>query len=76
MRRPSFLAGPHDAGLPLRYENGVGHRQIRGRVTAEDVLALDRPVAHLRGGSLRPRDKNSVSARVTTAEIVVSRSRA
>jgi hypothetical protein len=68
MRRPTFLAGP-DAGLPLRYENRVCHRQIRGRVTAEDELRLDRPVVHLRGWFLPPRDKNSASAWATTAEI-------
>ena len=45
-------------------------------MTAEDELRLDRPVAHLRGWFLRPRAKNSVSARVTTAEIVVPLSRA
>ena len=45
-------------------------------MTAEDELRLDRPVVHLRGLFLRPRAKNSVSARVTTAEIVVPLSRA
>ena len=45
-------------------------------MTAEDELRLDRPVAHLRGLFLRPRAKNSVKARVTTAEIVVPLSRA
>ena len=40
----SFLAGPN-AGPPLRYENGVGHRQVRGRMTTEDVFRLDRPIA-------------------------------
>jgi hypothetical protein len=39
-------------------------------MTAEDVLTLDRPVAHLRECSLRPRAKNSSSACATTAEIV------
>src|SRR6266699_705269 len=55
MLRPSFLAGPHDAGPPLWHENGVGHRQIRGRMTVKDELRPDHPVVHLRGGSLRPR---------------------
>ena len=45
-------------------------------MTAEDELRLDRPVVHLRGLFLRPRAKNSVKARVTTAEIVVPLSRA
>src|SRR6266567_964706 len=69
MRRPSLLADP-DTGLPLRHENCVGHRQIRGRVTAEDELRLDCPVVHLRGSFLPPPGKNSSSAWATTAEIV------
>src|SRR5260370_25295799 len=73
---PPFLAGPTDAGLPLRPQYGVGHRQFRGRVTAEDGLRLDRPVAHLRGWFLRPLARNSSSAWATTAEIVRPDSRA
>src|SRR5260370_16725031 len=76
MLRPSFLAGPHDAGPPLRHQYGVGHRQFRGRVTAEDRLRLDRPAAHLRGLFLRPLARNSSSACATTAEIVRPDSRA
>src|SRR4029077_9659125 len=76
MLRPSFLARPRDAGPPLRHQYGVGHRQFGGRVTAEDELRLDRPVAHLRGLFLRPRARNSSSACATTAEIVRPDSRA
>jgi hypothetical protein len=71
----SFLTDP-DPGLALRHEDGVGHRQIRRGVAVEDVLALDRTHAHLRGRSLRPLDKNSVNACATTAEIVDPLSRA
>jgi hypothetical protein len=49
MLRSSFLAGPSDAGPPLWHENGVGHRQIRGRVAVEHELRLDHPVVHRRG---------------------------
>ena len=70
MGRPSLLARPHHAGLPLRYQYGVGHRQIGGGVAAEDKLRPDHPVVHLRGWFLRPRAKNSASACATTAEIV------
>src|SRR6266699_3400951 len=69
MGRPSFLAGP-GPGLPLRYENGVGHRQFRGPMAAKDEFRLHRPFAHLRGWFLRPRSRNSSSACATTAEIV------
>ncbi|WP_245206814.1 hypothetical protein, partial [Rhodococcus erythropolis] len=55
----------------LWYQNGVGHRHIRGRVAVEDELCLDHPVVHLRRGFLRPRAKNSVNACATRAEIVL-----
>src|SRR4030095_5000867 len=71
----SFLTGP-DAGLALRPEDGVGHRQVRRGVAVEDVLTLDRPLAPLPGRSLRPLGKNSINAWATTAEIVDPRSRA
>src|SRR5258708_21802968 len=75
MRRPSFLAGPH-AGPPPWHQNAVGHRQVGGRVAAEDELRLDRAAAHLRGWFLRPRARNSSSAWATTAEMVIPASRA
>jgi hypothetical protein len=49
MLRSSFLAGPIDAGPPLWHKDGVGHRQIRGRVAVEHELRLDHPVVHRRG---------------------------
>src|SRR3954453_11268593 len=70
MLRSSFLAGPSDSGPPLWHENGVGHRQIRGRVAVEHRLRLDHPVAHRRPGPRGPRAKNPASAGATRAEIV------
>jgi hypothetical protein len=49
MRGSSFLAGPIDSDPTLWHENGVGHRQIRGRVAVEHELRLDHPVVHRRG---------------------------
>ncbi|HEX9517443.1 MAG TPA: hypothetical protein VF940_14860, partial [Streptosporangiaceae bacterium] len=37
---------------------------------AEDGFRLHRPVAHLRGWFLRPRARNSATARAATPEIV------
>src|SRR5438270_13131778 len=71
MPRSSFLTGRLDAGSPLRHENGVGHRQIRGRVAVEDELGLDHQLVHLPGRSLFPRAKNSLSACATRAETVL-----
>src|SRR5258707_5757790 len=65
-----FLAGPPDTGPPLGNQDGVGRRQIRGRVTAEDELAPDRPRAHRRGGSLRPPAQESSPPRATIAQNV------
>src|SRR6059058_1527708 len=79
MLRSSFLAGPGSPGPPLWHENGVGHRQIRGRVAVEHRLRLDHPVVHRRPGPRSPRwprAKNSVSACATRAEIVLPDSRA
>src|SRR3954451_14387427 len=76
MLRSSFLADPQNAGPPLWHENGVGHRQIRGRVAVEHRLRLDHPVVHRRLGPRWPRAKNSVSACATRAEIVLPDSRA
>src|SRR3954447_25284807 len=76
MLRSSFLAGPSDSGPPLWHENGVGHRQIRGRVAVEHRLRFDHPVLHRRLGPRWPRAKNSVSACATRAEIVLPDSRA
>src|SRR5919112_5322830 len=76
MRGSSFLTGPSDSGPPLWHENGVGHRQIRGRVAVEPRLRLDHPVVHRRLGPRWPRAKNSVSACATRAEIVLPDSRA
>jgi hypothetical protein len=45
-------------------------------MAVEHELPVDRPVAHPRGRSLRPRSRNSVSARATRAEIVTPLSRA
>ena len=45
-------------------------------MAVKDELRLDRPVVHLRGWFLRPRDKNSSSAWATTAEIVRPETRA
>jgi hypothetical protein len=45
----SFLAGPIDSDPTLWHEDGVGHRQIRGRVAVEHELRLDHPVFHRRG---------------------------
>src|SRR5258708_149288 len=45
-----FLAGPPDTGPPLGNQDGVGRRQIRGRVTAEDELPPDRPAPRRGGG--------------------------
>src|SRR6266550_6919268 len=67
----SFLAGPFDTGQPWWHQNGVGHRQIRGRVAVEDELGLDRPVVHRRGRFPWPRARNSVNACATRAEIVL-----
>jgi hypothetical protein len=67
----SFLAGPIDPGPPLWHEDGVGHRQIRGRVAVEDELCLDHPLVHRRRGPRWPRARNSVNACATTAEIVL-----
>jgi hypothetical protein len=39
-------------------------------MTVEDELAGDRPLAHLRGPSPRPRDRNSSNAWATTEEMV------
>src|SRR5260221_14747806 len=64
-----FLAGPPDTAPPLGNQDGVGRRQIRGRVTAEDELAPDRPRAHRRGCSLRPRARDPPRAPATPAEI-------
>lgn len=75
MGRLSFLSGPRDTGAPLWHEDGVDHRQIRGRVAVEDKLGLERPVVHRREPR-EPRAKNSVNARVTRAEIVLPDSRA
>jgi hypothetical protein len=72
----SFLAGPFDACLPWWHQDGVGHRQIRGRVAVEDELGLNHPVVHRRGRFPWPRAKNSVSACTTRAEIVPPDSRA
>src|SRR5260221_10447714 len=60
-----FLAGPPDTAPPLGNQDGVGRRQIRGRVTAEDELAPDRPRAHRRGCSLRPPARDSSRAWAT-----------
>jgi hypothetical protein len=79
MLRSSFLTGPQHAGPPLWHENGVGHRQIRGRVAVEHALRLDHPVVHRRPGPRSPRwprAKNSISACATRAEIVLPDSRA
>src|SRR5215213_2752700 len=76
MLRSSFLTDPQNAGPPLWHENGVGHRQIRGRVAVEHRLRLDHPVVHRRLGPRWPRAKNSVSACTTRAEIVLPDSRA
>src|SRR5215210_4558632 len=79
MLRSSFLTGPSDSGPPLWHENGVGHRQIRGRVAVEHRLRLDHPVVHRCLGPpwpRWPRVKNSVSACATRAEIVLPDSRA
>src|SRR5664279_4517499 len=73
--RLSFLTGP-GTGPPLWHQNGVGHRQIRGRVTVEDELGLDHRHAHRRGRRGRGRRRNSSSAAATTAEIVSPASRA
>src|SRR6478752_6230722 len=74
MLRSSFLAGPDNAGPLLWHQDGVGHRQIRGRVAVEHELCLDHPVVHRRRGPRSPRwprAKNSVSACTTRAEIVL-----
>src|SRR3954469_20787093 len=71
MLRFSFLSGPFDAGSPWGNENGVGHRQVRGRVAVEDELGLDHPAVHRRGRFPWLRAKDSVNAWATTAEIVL-----
>ena len=71
MLRSSFLTGPQNAGPPLWHENGVGHRQIRGRVAVEHELGLDHPLGHRRGRFPWPPAKNSVNACATRAEIVL-----
>src|SRR3954453_10551955 len=82
MRGSSFLAGPSDSGPPLWHQDGVGHRQIRGRVAVEHELRLDHPVVHRRRGPRWPRwlgwprARNSVSACTIRAEIVLPDSRA
>src|SRR3954447_4652277 len=76
MLRSSFLTDPQNAGPPLWHENGVGHRQIRGRVAVEHRLRLDHPVVHRRLGPRWPCAKNSVNACATRAEIVLPDSRA
>src|SRR3954449_6560259 len=76
MLRSSFLAGPGSPDPPLRHQNGVGHRQIRGRVAVEHEPCLDHPVVHRRRGPRWPRAKNSVNACTTRAEIVLPDSRA
>ena len=76
MAKTRFLAGPRDADPPLGHKNGVGHRQVRGRVAVEHELGLDQPVVHRRRRCPRPRWRNSDSAPATTAEIVTPASRA
>src|SRR3954468_17860519 len=76
MRGSSFLAGPIDSDPTLWHENGVGHRQIRGRVAVEHELCLDHPVVPARRAPRCPRPKNSVKACTTRAEIVLPDSRA
>src|SRR5437763_16889219 len=71
MLRSSFLTGPRGAGPSWRYQDGVGHRHIRGRVAIEDELGLDHPLVHRRGRFLWRRAKNSVNACATSAEIVL-----
>ena len=66
----SFHVIIRDAGFALRDQYGVGRRQIRGPMAAEDEFRLDPPAIHLRGWFLRPPARNSSSACVTTAEIV------
>src|SRR6516225_5277737 len=66
----SFLAGPPGAGPPRWHQDGVGHRQVRGRVPVEAEHCLDCPAGHRRGCSRRARARNSSSAWATTAEIV------
>src|SRR5258707_1171224 len=68
-----FLAGPPDTGPPLGNQDGVGRRQIRGRVTAEDELPPDRPRpgpgrhggkrAHGSGNPARPASPGCASPR-------------
>src|SRR5919199_701486 len=67
----SFLADPHRAGPLAWHENAVGHRHIRRGVSVEDELRRHRPAGHSREPRARPRDRNSVNASVTVAEIVV-----
>jgi hypothetical protein len=71
MLRFSFLTGPRHAGPPLGHKNAVGHRHIRGRMTVENELDLDLSILHRRGRFLLPRNKNSVNACTTKAEIVL-----
>src|SRR3954454_7473167 len=71
MLRSSFLTGPGSPDPPLRHQNGVGHRQIRGRVAVEHEPCLDHPVVHRRRGPRWPRSKNSVNACTTRAEFVL-----
>jgi hypothetical protein len=68
--RTHFLGGRADAQTPFGNKDAVDHRQLRRPVTIEEELALDRPLAHLPGRSLRPLDKNSSSAWATTEEMV------
>src|SRR6188472_995931 len=72
----SFLVGPTDSDPTWWHEDGVGHRQIRGRVAVEHRLRLDHPVVHRRGRFLWSRARNSVNACATRAEIVLPDSRA
>src|SRR6188472_4077358 len=74
--RSSFLAGPSDAGPPLGYKNGVGHRQVRGRMTVEHEFGVDHTIPHRRKRFRCPDARNSVNACATTAEIVLPDSRA
>src|SRR5260370_19309071 len=67
---PLFLAAPPDTGPPLGNQDGVGRRQIHGRVTAEYELAPDRPRAHRRGCSRRPRARKSSSSPGTIPQVL------
>jgi hypothetical protein len=67
----SFLAVPPGAGRLPRDENGVCHRQIRGGMTVEGELLVHDPRVHPRGRRPLVRDRNSVNASATVAEIVI-----